>query len=65
MFSISNLMLALHCSLEDVLMQEKRLYLVFEFLSMDLKKYLDSVPSGQFLDSLLVKVCFNLLYTFY
>uniref|UniRef100_A0A8C1H1S6 Cell division control protein 2 homolog n=1 Tax=Cyprinus carpio TaxID=7962 RepID=A0A8C1H1S6_CYPCA len=30
----------------DVLMQESKLYLVFEFLSMDLKKYLDSIPSG-------------------
>nr|XP_009510325.1 PREDICTED: glycogen synthase kinase-3 beta isoform X5 [Phalacrocorax carbo] len=29
-------------SLQDVLMQDSRLYLVFEFLSMDLKKYLDS-----------------------
>uniref|UniRef100_A0A8C6KZ28 Cell division control protein 2 homolog n=1 Tax=Nothobranchius furzeri TaxID=105023 RepID=A0A8C6KZ28_NOTFU len=29
----------------DVLMQESRLYLIFEFLSMDLKKYLDSIPS--------------------
>lgn len=39
----------------DVLMQESRLYLIFEFLSMDLKKYLDSIPSGQFMDSMLVK----------
>ncbi|CAL1281971.1 unnamed protein product, partial [Larinioides sclopetarius] len=28
----------------EVVMQESRLYLVFEFLSMDLKKYLDSIP---------------------
>lgn len=40
----------------DVLMQESRLYLIFEFLSMDLKKYLDSIPSGQFMDPMLVKV---------
>lgn len=39
----------------DVLMQDSRLYLIFEFLSMDLKKYLDSIPSGQYLDSMLVK----------
>ena len=44
------------CSLEDVLMQENKLYLVFEFLSMDLKKYMDSIPSGQFMDSMLAKV---------
>ncbi|XP_060624926.1 cyclin-dependent kinase 1 [Anolis sagrei] len=41
--------------LQDVLMQDSRLYLIFEFLSMDLKKYLDSIPSGQFLDRMLVK----------
>ncbi|XP_028585180.1 cyclin-dependent kinase 1 [Podarcis muralis] len=41
--------------LQDVLMQDSRLYLIFEFLSMDLKKYLDSIPSGQYLDRMLVK----------
>uniref|UniRef100_A0AAY4BW34 Cyclin-dependent kinase 1 n=1 Tax=Denticeps clupeoides TaxID=299321 RepID=A0AAY4BW34_9TELE len=39
----------------DVLMQESKLYLVFEFLSMDLKKYLDSIPSGQYMEPMLVK----------
>ncbi|KAM9345050.1 cyclin-dependent kinase 1 isoform 1-T1 [Symphorus nematophorus] len=39
----------------DVLMQESRLYLIFEFLSMDLKKYLDSIPSGQYMEPMLVK----------
>ncbi|XP_073649666.1 cyclin-dependent kinase 1 isoform X1 [Tursiops truncatus] len=43
-------------SLQDVLMQDSRLYLIFEFLSMDLKKYLDSIPPGQFMDPSLVKV---------
>ncbi|GAB1609939.1 cyclin-dependent kinase 1-like [Argonauta hians] len=42
-------------SLEDVLMQEGKLYLVFEFLSMDLKKYMDSIPSGKYMDRKLVK----------
>lgn len=37
-------------------MQENRIYLVFEFLSMDLKKYLDTIPAGKFMDSDLVKV---------
>ncbi|XP_033730820.1 cyclin-dependent kinase 1-like, partial [Pecten maximus] len=41
--------------LEDVLMQENKLFLVFEFLSMDLKRYMDSIPSGQFMDKMLVK----------
>ncbi|XP_035669414.1 cyclin-dependent kinase 1-like [Branchiostoma floridae] len=42
-------------NLQDVLMQESKLYLVFEFLTMDLKKYMDSIPSGQYMDSMLVK----------
>ncbi len=42
--------------LEDVIMQENRLYLVFEFLSMDLKKYIDSIPNNQLMDETLVKV---------
>ncbi|KAK6187170.1 cyclin-dependent kinase 1-A [Patella vulgata] len=41
--------------LEDVLMQENKLYLVFEFLSMDLKRYMDTIPSGQYIDKMLVK----------
>jgi cyclin-dependent kinase 1 len=33
-----------------------RLYLIFEFLTMDLKKYLDtSIPSGEMMDPMLVK----------
>ncbi|KAL4712416.1 hypothetical protein ACJJTC_001577 [Scirpophaga incertulas] len=41
--------------LEDVLMEESRLYLIFEFLSMDLKKYMDSLGSGKFMDPAIVK----------
>ncbi|EDV99454.1 cyclin-dependent kinase 1 [Drosophila grimshawi] len=41
--------------LEDVLMEENRIYLVFEFLSMDLKKYMDSLPPEKYLDSQLVR----------
>lgn len=33
-------------SLIDVLMEETRLYLIFEYLSMDLKKYMDSLGPG-------------------
>ena len=33
-----------------------RLYLIFEYLTMDLKKYLDtSIPSGEMMDPMLVK----------
>ncbi|PVD37635.1 hypothetical protein C0Q70_00232 [Pomacea canaliculata] len=41
--------------LEDVLMQENKLYLVFEFLSMDLKRYMDTIPAGQAMDRMLIK----------
>jgi len=43
-------------SLEEILLEDGKLYLVFEFLSMDLKKYLDSLPNGQLMDKMLVKV---------
>lgn len=36
-------------------MDDNRLYLIFEFLSMDLKKYMDSLPSERMLDSELVR----------
>uniref|UniRef100_A0A7G3ADK2 Putative cyclin-dependent kinase cdk5 n=1 Tax=Lutzomyia longipalpis TaxID=7200 RepID=A0A7G3ADK2_LUTLO len=42
-------------TLQDVLMEENRLYLIFEFLSMDLKKYMDSLPDNKMLDDELVK----------
>lgn len=42
-------------SLLEILMDETRLYLVFEFLSMDLKKYLDSLESGKYLEPKKVK----------
>ncbi len=39
----------------DVIMQESRLYLIFEFLTMDLKKYLDTIPAKEMMDKNLVK----------
>ena len=53
---IMHVFLSFFLSLEDVLMQENKLYLVFEFLSMDLKRYMDTIPTGQFMDKMLVKV---------
>jgi len=41
--------------LEDVLMEESRLYLIFEFLSMDLKKYMDSLPAEKMMEPELVR----------
>ena len=43
-----------HHSLEDILHQDNRIYLVFEYMLMDLKKYMDTVR-GQ-VDTMLVKV---------
>jgi len=50
------ILLTNYFSLEEVLMQEGKLYLVFEFLSMDLKKYIDSIPKEKMLEKQLVKV---------
>lgn len=48
-------------SLQDVVMQDSKLYLIFEFLSMDLKRYMDTIPSGQYMESMLAKVSSRLL----
>ncbi len=42
-------------SLMDVLMEESKLYLIFEYLTMDLKKYMDSLGNGKLMESGLVK----------
>ena len=33
------------CRLEDVVHSDKKLYLVFEYLDLDLKKHMDSHPN--------------------
>ena len=33
-----------------------KFYLILEFMSMDLKKYLDTIPAGQYIDPVLLKV---------
>ena len=43
------------CSLEAVVHQQKKLYLVFEFLDLDLKKHMDANPQ-QYRNGQLVKV---------
>ena len=44
------------CRLEDVVHSNNKLYLVFEYLDLDLKKHMDSHPAfGS--DHMLVKVC--------
>ena len=49
--------------LSDVLMQEAKLYLIFEFLTMDLKKYMDTnVPKdGQMEPKLMKSYTYQLL----
>ena len=42
--------------IQDVLMQEAKLYLIFEFLTMDLKKYMDTnIPKDGQMDPKLTK----------
>lgn len=41
--------------LSDVLMEESRLYLIFEYLTMDLKKYMDSLGNGKLMEPETVK----------
>lgn len=41
--------------LEDVIMSENRLYLIFEFLTMDLKRFLDAIPDNERLDPVTLK----------
>ncbi|XP_075227035.1 cyclin-dependent kinase 1 [Lycorma delicatula] len=42
-------------SLLEVLMEESRLYLIFEFLCMDLKRFLDSFESDAYMEPSMVK----------
>jgi len=44
------------CRLLDVVHSDKKLYLVFEYLNLDLKKYMDMLPPGVGLPLPLVKV---------
>ncbi|OUC46020.1 kinase domain protein [Trichinella nativa] len=41
--------------LHDVILENARLYLVFEYMSMDLRKYMDSLPPGQLIPESKVK----------
>ncbi|KAF5269888.1 hypothetical protein FQR65_LT05686 [Abscondita terminalis] len=41
--------------LQDVIMEEARIHLIFEFLSIDLKNYLNKLGSGKCMDPKLVK----------
>lgn len=52
---ISMLSTPVSCSLEDVVHEDRKLYLVFEFLDVDLKKHMDSNPQV-YLDQTVVKV---------
>lgn len=49
--------------LQDVVHSEKRLYLVFEYLDLDLKKHMDSSPEFS-KDPRQVKVCVTSLFFF-
>ncbi|VDN94441.1 unnamed protein product [Brugia pahangi] len=42
-------------ALEEIILEENRLYLIFEFLYMDLKKYIDTVPDSELMNKELQK----------
>uniref|UniRef100_A0A0N5C8C3 Protein kinase domain-containing protein n=1 Tax=Strongyloides papillosus TaxID=174720 RepID=A0A0N5C8C3_STREA len=42
-------------SLETVILQPRKIFLVFEFLPMDLRKYMDRIPRGEVMESWLVE----------
>lgn len=48
-------------ALQDVIMEEKRLYLIFEFLSYDLKKYLDKLEKKYMDESQLKSFLYQIL----
>ena len=60
-----SLSLSLSLRLEAIVHQDLKLYLVFEFMCMDLKKYLDTLPAGKFMDPELVKVKYDKMITSY
>uniref|UniRef100_A0A1I8EXX0 Protein kinase domain-containing protein n=1 Tax=Wuchereria bancrofti TaxID=6293 RepID=A0A1I8EXX0_WUCBA len=41
-------------ALEEIILEENRLYLIFEFLYMDLKKYIDTVPDSELMNKELI-----------
>ena len=62
LFSLSySFSLSLLCRLEKIIHQDSKFYLVFEFISMDLKKYIDTIPSGQYIDPVLLKVTITVI----
>ena len=42
--------------LRDVILTDARLYLIFEYLAMDLKKYLDCLGENEDMDVALIRV---------
>ncbi len=42
--------------LRDVILTDARLYLIFEYLAMDLKKYLDCLGENEEMDATLIRV---------
>ena len=55
-YSLETSLVTTFPSLKDIVLENKTLFLVFEYLEMDLKKHIDSLKKDQFLDSLSLKV---------
>ena len=49
----------------DVIHCENKLYLVFEYLTKDLKKYMDSFPPSEHINPALIKVRFLFFLLFF
>jgi hypothetical protein len=54
------LLCRLDCRLLDIVHSDAKLYLVFEFLDMDLKRYMDTIGHDEGLGPALVKVRYHL-----
>jgi hypothetical protein len=51
--------------LRDVILTDARLYLIFEYLAMDLKKYLDCLGENEEMDAALIRVRIENIQNFY
>lgn len=62
LFFDSNFVLIWFSRLRDVILTDARLYLIFEYLAMDLKKYLDCLGENEDMDVSLIRVKYRDLY---
>jgi hypothetical protein len=56
MLKIQKIFIYLFNRLRDVILTDARLYLIFEYLAMDLKKYFDCLGENEDMDMGLIRV---------